>query len=467
MEVTLSEIEAVTGGALRGGPADRVATSFSFDTRTLVPGACFVALRGTRDGHDFVTEAFGRGAVVALVDRVPTGATGGTGAADPAWIVVADPLAALGDLGRWARTRLAGATVVGITGSAGKTATKDLTAAALAPSLAVHASEGSFNNEFGLPLTLLGAPSGTEVVVAEMGARFAGNIADLCAIARPDVGIVTHVGLAHAEHLGGPAGITRVKGELLEALPAAGVAVLNAGDAATPDLISRTRARVLRVGSATTDAEVRTHGVELDAELRPRFALDTPWGSTEVQLRVRGTHQVQNAAMAAAAALSLRVPIAEVAAGLARATTANGRMQLHRSPTGMTVVNDAYNASPSSVAAALESFAHLERDGRRIFVFGEMLELGEHSEEEHARVGALAAATGVDVIVAVGPGTRPTADVVRGRGIITVEVPDAPAALEALRGLLRPGDAVLVKASRAVGLEVVAHALVSGEVGVS
>ncbi len=463
MDVTLSEIEAVTGGALQGGPADRVATSFSFDTRTLAPGACFVALEGARDGHDFVVDAFERGAAVALVDRVPADAAA---AAAGAWIVVPDPLAALGHLGRWARTRLAGATVVGITGSAGKTATKDLTAAALATSLAVHASEGSFNNEFGLPLTLLGAPPGTEVVVAEMGARFAGNIADLCAIARPDVGIVTHVGLAHAEHLGGPSGIAQVKGELLEALPAAGVAVVNADDAATPELVARTRARVLRVGRAT-DADVRTHGVELDAELRPRFVLETPWGGTAVQLGVRGIHQVQNAAMAAAAALSLRVPIAEVATGLAHATTASWRMQLHRSPAGVTVVNDAYNASPSSVAAALESFAHLERDGRRIVVFGEMLELGAHSEDEHARVGALAAATGVDVFVAVGPGTRPAADVARGRGLTTIEVPDAAAALEAVRGLVRPGDAVLVKASRAVGLEVVAHGLVSGEVRVS
>jgi UDP-N-acetylmuramoyl-tripeptide--D-alanyl-D-alanine ligase len=461
MDVTLAEIAAVTGGTLKGGPADGLATSFAFDSRALEPGACFVALRGERDGHDFVGAAFEHGAVAALVARMPDDPPGG------ALIVVPDPLAALADLGRWARTRLAGATVVGITGSAGKTATKDLTAAALSPSLAVHASIGSFNNEFGLPLTLLAAPMATEVVVAEMGARFAGNLTDLCAIARPDVGIVTHVGLAHAEHLGGRAGIARVKGELLEALPAAGVAVVNADDDATPELVSRTRARVLRVGAHAVDADVRTHDVHLDAELRPRFVLESPWGTTAVQLAVRGAHQVQNAAMAAAAALSLRVPIADVAKGLAEATTANWRMQLHRSPEGVTVLNDAYNASPTSVAAALESFAHLAPAGRRIFVFGEMLELGDQAVVEHRRVGELAADTGVDVLVMVGAGARPAAHAARERGLTVVDAPDASAALDAVRGLARPGDAVLVKASRAIGLEVVADALVAGEVTVS
>jgi UDP-N-acetylmuramoyl-tripeptide--D-alanyl-D-alanine ligase len=458
MDVTLAEIAAVTGGALHGGPADAAVTSFAFDSRRLEPGACFVALRDARDGHDFVADAFECGAIVALVERMPIGASSG------AWIVVPDPLAALAHLGRWARTRLAGATVVGITGSAGKTATKDLAAAALASSLAVHASVGSFNNEFGLPLTLLAAPMGTEVVVAEMGARFAGNVADLCEIARPDVGIVTNVGLAHAGHLGGRAGIARVKGELLEALPAAGVAVVNAADDATPELVSRTRARVLRVGAGSDVAEVRTRDVRLDVDLRPRFMLETPWGTVPVHLGVRGKHQVQNAAMAAAAALSLGVPLDQVASGLADATTASRRMQLHRSAEGVIVLNDAYNASPTSVAAALDSFAYLAPNGRRIFVFGEMLELGEQSGEEHARIGALVAESGVDMLVTVGPGTRRAADVARERGLAVVDAADAAAALEAVRGAAGPGDAVLVKASRSVGLDGVADALVTGEV---
>jgi len=297
-----------------------------------------------------------------------------------------------------------------------------------------------------------------------MGARFAGNIADLCEIARPDVGIVTNVGLAHAEHLGGRAGITRVKGELLEALPAAGVAVVNAGDDATSELVSRTRARVLRVGAGSDAAEVRTRDVGLDVDLRPRFMLDTPWGSAAVRLGVRGKHQVQNAAMAAAAALSLGVPLDRVASGLADAATASRRMQLHRSPDGVLVLNDAYNASPTSVAAALDSFSHLAPNGRRIFVFGEMLELGEQSGEEHARIGALVAESGVDMLVTVGPGTRRAADVARERGLAVVDAADAAAALEAVRGAAGPGDAVLVKASRSVGLDVVADALVTGEV---
>ena len=201
--------------------------------------------------------------------------------------------------------------------------------------------------------------------------------------------------------------------------------------------------------------------------LRPRFVLETPWGSAPVHLAVRGAHQVQNAAMAAAAALSLGVPLDRVAGGLADAVTVGRRMQLGHSPDGMIVLNDAYNASPTSVAAALDSFAHLAPNGRRIFVFGEMLELGEQSGEEHARVGALAADRGVDVLVSVGPGTRPAADVARERGLTVVDATDAAAALAAVRGSAGPGDAVLVKASRSVGLDVVADALVAGEVDVS
>lgn len=456
MDLTLGEIAAATDGKLIGGESETVISSFAFDTRLLGPGACFVALQGARDGHDFVSDAFARGAAAAIVAR-PTGADGDT------LVVVGDPLIALGELGRLARRRIPGASVVGVTGSAGKTATKDLIAAACGEGLSVSASTDSFNNELGLPLTLLGAPNSTQVLVVEMGARRAGNIADLVEIARPDVGVVTNVGLAHAGLLGGAEGIAAVKGELVEALGASGLAVLNADDPATPGLSRRTRARVLRVGTEAADVDVRAHSIVLDDELRPRFALDTPWATMYLALSVRGRHQVINAAMAAAVALSLGVGPGEVTRGLAHATTAQWRMQLRRRPDGVIVLNDAYNASPSSMRAALDALGELAPTGRRLVVFGTMAELGDCSETEHARVGRLAADAGVEVMILVGPDVSPTAAAASARGVAVIEVPDPAAATIAAAAMVEPGDAILVKASRIVGLEVVAFALESAE----
>lgn len=459
MHLTLREIAEATTGALTGGPPDEVATSFTIDSRGLEAGACFVAVRGNRDGHDFVSDAFRRGAAVALVAHRPSDVH------DRALVLVADPLVALGDLGRLARGRLAGATVVGVTGSAGKTSTKDLTAAALRRRMVVRESPGSFNNESGLPLTLLGADPTTEVIVAEMGARFEGNIRHLCEIARPNVGVVTHVGLAHAEHLEGPDGIARVKGELVDALPASGLAVLNADDEATPALTARVRAHVLTVGlDAHRHPDVLVGEVRLDPELRAAFALTSPWGSGEIRLGVRGHHQAVNAAMAATVALHLGVPFAEVCAGLAEATSASWRMQLERSPGGVVVLNDAYNASPTSMTAALQSFAHLPVTGHRIAVIGEMLELGTHADREHERVGELAAASALARLVVVGPGARAIAKAARrvAPELSVDEVDDTDGVLALLGGALGAGDAVLVKASRALGLERAAAALAAG-----
>ncbi|HEY7137171.1 MAG TPA: UDP-N-acetylmuramoyl-tripeptide--D-alanyl-D-alanine ligase [Acidimicrobiia bacterium] len=461
MELTVGEIAAATHGRVLAGDPSWPATSFSYDSRILEPGACFVALRGNRDGHDFVHDAFARGAVVAVVARDPR---------DPnrpgarALVQVDDPLRALGDLGRLARDRMGHATVVGVTGSAGKTSTKDLAQAALSRRFEVLASPASFNNESGLPLTLLAGTERTEVVVAEMGARFAGNIRDLCEIARPTVGVITHVGMAHAEHLGGRDGIARVKAELLDALPDDGVAIVNADDDVTPSLVAGRGFRVVPVGTTADPAVgVRVGDVALDHELRPEFTLDSPWGSTRVGLDVRGEHQALNAGMAAAVALVLGTPIDDVALGLASARGASWRMELGHSPAGVTVLNDAYNASPTAVAAALRSFAHLPTGGRRVVVLGEMLELGEHGPGEHERLGELAGELRLDGVVAVGTAAAPIATGAREAGVAAVvEVATSADALSAVVGLVGPGDAVLVKASRAVGLEVVADALVAG-----
>ena len=465
MRLTATEVADATGGEIVAGVADAVAGSFTIDSRTLEPGACFVALVAERDGHDFVGDAFGRGATVAIVGRavdLPEGR-------EPrALIRVADPLAGLGALGRLARRCLADATVVGITGSAGKTATKDLVAAAVRRTRRVTASPVSFNNEAGVPLTLLGADGDTEVVVAEMGARFAGNIADLCAIARPSVGVITNIGLAHAGLLGGRAGVATVKGELLEALPPDGLAILDAGDEYTSDLARRTAARVVRVGlgaGATPhpdSTDVRATDVVLDEQLRPSFHLLTPGGAVGVRLNVRGEHQVLNATMAAAVALEVGVPLDEIAAGLAEAESAPWRMELTQTPGGVTILNDAYNASPTSTAAALRALARLPVTGRRIAVLGEMRELGAEADAAHADVGRVAVECGVDLLVVVGAAARPVGSGARAAAhgsIEVVDVADAAAALGAIAPRAEPGDAVLIKASRAVGLERVAKAL--------
>jgi UDP-N-acetylmuramoyl-tripeptide--D-alanyl-D-alanine ligase len=254
-----------------------------------------------------------------------------------------------------------------------------------------------------------------------------------------------------------------VKGELLEALDRDGLAVLDAADDFTPALAARTRARVLKVGIGDApDADVRAVDVVLDDELRPGFLLETPWGTTPVCLSVRGEHQAVNAAMAAAVALELGAPLDRVAEGLAQAATAPWRMDVTRTPEGITIVNDAYNASPTSMAAALRSFHHLADGKRRFAVLGEMLELGEHARAEHEHIGHLAVDSGVDVVIAVGDGARPIADGARAAGAggsQVIQVDDADGALAAISEHARPGDAVLIKASRAVGLERVAEGL--------
>jgi UDP-N-acetylmuramoyl-tripeptide--D-alanyl-D-alanine ligase len=454
MELSAGDIAAITGGTLLAGSADARATSFVIDSRVVEPGACFVALVAERDGHDFVPDAFARGAGVAIVTdshehRAPEGS---------AVVRAESGFGALAALGRAARSALGDVVVVGITGSAGKTGTKDLTAAALAPRFALQASPGSYNNEAGVPLTLLRAPAGTEAVVLEMGARAHGDIATLCAVARPTVGVITNIGLAHAGSLGGREGVARVKGELLEALDASGTAVLDADDPATPELATRTDATVVLV-SRDAGADVRITDVVLDADLRPRFTLSSPWGSRHIVLAVRGAHQVVNASLAAAVALSHGVAIDAVAAGLAAVQPAPWRMEVARTADGVVVLDDAYNANPSSMAAALEALARIDVSGRRVAVLGEMRELGELSAPEHAALGDLVGAAAVDALVAVGPETAPLAEHARDAGVAVTEVPDAATALDAVAGFVHGGDAVLVKGSRAVGLELVATAL--------
>jgi len=445
---TAAEIAHHSHGVVVGA-ADAVVTSWAFDSRALEPGACFVALRDVRDGHDFVGAAFAAGARVALVSKKLPGVEVPPGAA---LVEVDDVLARLQDLARAARAARTELRVVGVTGSTGKTSTKDLLAAVLA-SLGCYASPASYNNEFGLPITLLNAPADSRVVVAEMGERFPGDIAALCGIAKPTIGVVTNVGLAHAEHLGGAEGAAQAMGELLDALPPGGLAVLNADDPWTPTLVAGADAiEVVTVGmSAGSDYAIEA--VELDSHLYPSFTLR----DRRITLSVRGEHQVTNAALALAVAQrGFGMDLGVAADALASARAARWRLEVDVSPLGVTVLNDAYNANPASVDAALRALAQLPTTGRRIAVLGDMRELGAHSDDAHAAVGRRAGELGIDILIGVGAGGRVIVDAAAGTVPESSVATDAGEADRMVSAVAGPGDTVLVKASRAVGLEIVA-----------
>lgn len=398
------------------------------DSRNLRPGSLFVALVSERDGHDFVGAASAAGAAAALVERL-------VDVAIPQ-IVVSDTQVALVALGRGARSRLEGADVIGVTGSVGKTTTKDLLASILALAGPSAASERSLNNELGVPLTLLGAPSDATRVVVEMGARGAGHIAHLCSVASPTVGVVTAVVEAHTEVFGSVDDIAVAKGELIESLPRGGLAVLNADDVRVAAMASRSAAPVLSFGDA---GEVRAFEVMLDDDLRPHFRLTTPWGHHDVALTISGRHNVGNALAAAAAALGIGVPLDTVVEGLQSATGSPWRMAVDRTPSGAVVINDSYNANPTSMRAALDALAAVDAR-RRIAVLGVMAELGDSAAADHAEIADYAASLGIEV-VAVGTdlyGPNPSADV--DAAARRIGTPDAH-------------TAVLVKGSRVAGLE--------------
>ncbi|MFI8772603.1 UDP-N-acetylmuramoyl-tripeptide--D-alanyl-D-alanine ligase [Gordonia sp. NPDC062954] len=437
MQFRASEIAAAVNGRLVGDDVE--ISGVGIDSRSVQAGQLFVPIVAARDGHEFVSSAQSAGAAAYLSSEgsLPHVAL-------PA-ITVTDTAAALADLGAAARDRLPDR-VVGVTGSVGKTSTKDLLAGALATTFRATASEKSFNNELGLPLTLANAPADTEAVVVEMGARGIGHIDLLCSIARPTVGVVTRVEGVHLELFGDIDAVARAKGELVESLPVDGLAVLNADDERVAAMAERTDAGVLTFGLGST-ADVRASDVVLDDELRASFRLHTPWGDADIALGARGEHQVPNALAAVAAAGWLGVPVDRMADGLRGASLSGLRMDLVTSPAGVLVLNDAYNANPTSMAAALRSLAVLDA-GRRVAVLGTMGELGAGSAAAHLSVAEQARDLGVEVIAVDAPDYGESAR----------HVPDVDSAVAALADL-EAGDAVLVKASRAAALERVAQAL--------
>jgi UDP-N-acetylmuramoyl-tripeptide--D-alanyl-D-alanine ligase len=414
----------------------------AIDSRLLRPGQLFVPVVAERDGHDFIHDAVAAGAVAYLTSRRPAPVSASA-------VVVTDTTAALADVARAARSRIPDR-VVGITGSTGKTSTKDLLGAVVSGEGPCAVSERNFNNELGVPLTLVNGPDGPWGAVVEMGARGGPrDIAWLCEVARPTVGVVTNVSLSHTQFLGTVENVAAVKGDLVASLPPQGTAVLNVQDQRVAAMAARTQASVLTF-SVDGGGDVRATKVRLDDELRPSFTLETPWGATDVELEARGAHQAANAAAAAAAALCLGIDLADVATRLATARLSPWRMEVLRAPSGAVVLNDAYNANPASTEAALHALAAvpLGDGGRRLAVLGPMLELGEASVSEHRRVVAVARELGIGV-VAVGTadyGIEPAADV----GPVVAE--------------LGEGDALLVKGSRAAGLERVVQAVMESAV---
>ncbi|MEU9487926.1 UDP-N-acetylmuramoyl-tripeptide--D-alanyl-D-alanine ligase [Streptomyces decoyicus] len=463
ISLSLAEIANIVGGRQYDIPDDgrRVTGPVVADSRAVRPGALFVAFAGERaDGHDFASGAVEAGAVAVLAAR-PVGV--------PA-IVVDDVVAALGALARAVVGRL-GTTVVGLTGSAGKTSTKDLIAQLLQRKGPTVWPEGNLNNEIGLPLTALRADDTTRHLVLEMGARGVGHIRYLAGLTPPSIGVVLNVGSAHIGEFGGREQIALAKGELVEELPAAedgGVAVLNADDPYVRAMVPRTKARTLLFGESE-DAAVRAENVRLTELGQPAFTLHTPSGCSDVTMRLYGEHHVSNALAAAAVAHELGMPADEIATALSEAgTLSRWRMEVTERADGVRVVNDAYNANPESMRAALRALVAMGAaakagGGRTWAVLGEMAELGEESLAEHDAVGRLVVRLNVSKLVAVGGREAAWLDMGAKNegswGEESVHVSDARAAVDLLRSELRPGDVVLVKASRSVGLERVAAAL--------
>ncbi|HYL02079.1 MAG TPA: UDP-N-acetylmuramoyl-tripeptide--D-alanyl-D-alanine ligase [Steroidobacteraceae bacterium] len=449
MKRTLVEFARACGGRLSG--ADAPYTDVVSDSRTLAPGQLFVALRGPRfNGHDFVAAALTAGAAGAVVDAVQPVAL--------AQIVVTDTQAALTQAARAWRAAFSGP-LVGVAGSNGKTTAKEMTAAILAEAGSCLATRGNLNNHIGVPLTLLRLEPTHRYAVVEMGANRPGEVAALAALARPSVGMITNAGAEHLEGFGGLEGVARAEGEMVAGLGTAATAVINADDEFAALWRGLTRARVVTFGvRAPADFSASEVRSEVGAEgFRTRFRLSAPQGRTAIELRVGGAHNIANALAAAAAAASAGATLAQIAAGLARVRAVPGRLQFQQAAGGAWLIDDSYNANPSSVRAAIEVLSAL--GGRRWLVLGDMAELGEYAPQAHAGIGELAREQGVERLYATG---TLMARAVESFGAGAHWYADVPALIAALREALAaagPEVRILIKGSRFNRLERVVAAL--------
>ncbi|CAN7474867.1 UDP-N-acetylmuramoyl-tripeptide--D-alanyl-D-alanine ligase [Knoellia sp. LjRoot47] len=446
--LSLTEIATLTGGALHGvaDPAEPPVVSGAVvtDSREAEPGSLYIARIGeSMDGHRFVAAARDNGAVAALTSRVVD---------ELPCVVVDDVQAAFVAISRAVLDRATDLTVIGITGSSGKTSTKDLLGTVLATSGPTIAPVGSYNSEVGVPLTVTRVTDHTRFLVVEMGARGIGHIEYLTRIAPPRIGVVLNVGTAHVGEFGSREAIGRAKGELVEALPADGVAVLNADDPVVRSMAERTRARVVLVGEAA-DATVRADDVTVASDGRASFRVVTPAGEGTVSLRLVGRHHVGNSLAVLAVALECGMSLDAATAAVGDAgIVSRWRMEVTERRDGVTIVNDAYNANPDSMRAALAALEAMGEGRRTWAVLGSMLELGDESDDDHAEVGAEAQRRGVDELLVVGATARPMADIPAAAGTRIRWFEDADAAEAVLRAEVAPPDVVLFKSSRDAGL---------------
>jgi len=459
--VSLAQVARATGGEL-AGPGRLMISGVCTDSREDRVKDLFFALRGeNHNGHSFLGKAVSAGARAAVVERDDPKLAGFRRShADIPLVIVQDTLVALGDLAAWVRGRL-DIPVVGITGSTGKTCTKDLLASIVKREYPARVSPGNYNNEIGTPLTVFSVDRKDRVLVVEMGARGPGDIKRLSQIAKPRFGIITNVDVTHLELFRDAEGVAEAKSELAAALPDDGVLFLNADNRWSAWIARRTQARVVKFGYSRR-AQYRATRVRLSERGEPSFVLTGPGFKSEVSLKVIGKHQVENALAAAACAREMGISPGVIADGLARGVLSQWRMEVSDADGGYLVINDAYNASPHSMKAALETLETVGGDRRTIAVLGRMAELGRASRGYHLEIGRLVASLDIDILVCVGDAARDYAVGALGAGlpkgsVFRCEVKED--ALELLRDIVEPGDVILVKASRVVGMESLAREL--------
>lgn len=452
----LSQIASWAGGRLTAGDGNQTAASVCTDTRAMKPGDLFVAIRGGNfDGHDFLANAARLGAIGAIAEGSSVQLPAGFGLVE-----VPDTVRALQNLAAAYRANLP-LKAVCITGSNGKTSTKDLTASVLGRRLKVTSTEGNLNNHIGLPLTLLRAGSAHDAGVFEIGMNHPGEIAPLAALAQPDIAIITNIGVAHIEFMGSREAIAREKGMLAEAVGDTGTVILNADDAFTPSIASRSRARVLTAGLhagdvRATDLQHLSEGI--------KFRLHATGQCVGAELPVPGEHMVRNALLACAAGIVMGLTLEECARGLRDLRLSPGRLD-RRTAGGISILDDTYNANPDSVCAALVTLARMPLTGRRIAVLGRMGELGRESEHGHRQVGEAAGREHIDCVITVGEEADWIAEGASTGGVHTViRTTDCEEAVRSLRSYARSGDTVLVKGSRSARLERIVQAMEKGAV---
>jgi len=469
LTLSVDRLVEVLGGEILMGHGDLMVNGLTTDSRRVEPGNAFVAFPGEYvDGHDYLLPAMERGARALIVTAAPGGLAAQLETArerDVTVVRVSDALGAVQALASFHRSRLF-CPVVGVTGSTGKTTTKDFITNVVSQDFRVIATEGNQNNELGVPLTVLRAGADTDVLIVEMAMRGQGEIAQLARIARPTAGLVTNVGTSHIERLGSQEAIARAKGELVEAVASEGRVFLNGDDAFSAHLAELSSAEVVYYGLSER-CDVRAADVVTDSDSLPAFVLITPKGNRDVRLAIPGRHNVYNALAATAVALFLEIPLSQIVYGLETSQPGQMRMQSFETAAGVRIINDAYNANPTSMRAAIETLGDITGASKRIAVLGDMAELGSLTELAHFRIGEEVARLPIDVLVTVGERARRIADGARAEGMDDAAIRPCTGtdeATEVLDDLLEAGDVVLVKGSRVMGLERIVEGIVDPRV---